>query len=57
MERAGRWADLACKARHSEKQRRVCQTVDEPGGGDARHPSADYRNALAEKEELKVSVP
>src|ERR1700677_5130259 len=33
------------------------EAVDQPRGRQPRHPRADHRDALAEKEELEVAVP
>jgi hypothetical protein len=33
------------------------QSIDQPDRGQPRHPRADQRNALANKEELEIAVP
>ena len=41
----------------AQQQRRFGQPVDEPRRGDAGHPRADERNALAAKEEAEIAMP
>jgi hypothetical protein len=49
--------NLPRKADRAQQQRRSRQPVDQPTGGDARHPRADQRNALTAKEEPEVAMP
>ncbi len=48
--------DLAGEADDAEKKRGVREAVNEPASGEARHPCADKRDALAEEVELEVAV-
>src|SRR5215472_6437016 len=47
--------DLAGEADDSEEDGGTGEAIDEPAGGDAGHPGADQRNALAGEEELVVA--
>jgi hypothetical protein len=48
--------NLSGEADQSEEKRGAGEAVDEPTGGDARHPGADKRDALAGEEEAEVTV-
>ena len=48
--------NLAGEADDAEQQRRAGEPVDQPAGGDAGHPRADERDALAAEEEPEVAV-
>ena len=58
---SGKWSqkkrgDLSGEAYNTEQEGRAGKPVDEPAGGDASHPGADQRDALAGKEESKVAM-
>ena len=46
--------NLAREADDAEQPRGAGEAIDEPTGGDARHPGADERDALAAEEEAEV---
>ena len=48
--------DLSGEADDAEQQRGAGEAIDEPDGGDARHPGADERDALAAEEEAEVAM-
>ena len=48
--------NLAGEADDAEQQRGAGKAVDEPTGGDAGHPGADERDALAAEEEAEVAM-
>jgi hypothetical protein len=48
--------DLSGEADGAEEQGRAGEPVDEPTGGDAGHPGADERDALAGEEEAEVAM-
>jgi hypothetical protein len=48
--------DLAGEADGAEQQRRFREAVDQPRGGDARHPGADQRDGLAAEEEAEIAM-
>src|ERR1700722_17947390 len=35
----------------------MCESINQPGGRQPRHPRADHRDALTEEKELKVRMP
>ena len=47
---------LPGKAHHAEHQRRAGQAIDQPPGGDPRHPGADQREALAVEEQAEIPM-
>ena len=49
--------NLAAEAHRPQQQRRMRKPVDQPRRGDARHPRADQRNALAAEKEAEVAMP
>ena len=48
--------DLAGEADDAEHERGVGELIDEPAGGEARHPGADEGDALAADEELEIAM-
>ncbi len=48
--------NLQREAGNTEQERRMREPVDQPGGGDARHPGTDQRDALSAEEEAVVAV-
>src|SRR5947209_16974124 len=48
--------DLRGEADNSEQECRISEPIDEPAGGDARHPCADQGDALAAKEQPVVAM-
>jgi hypothetical protein len=48
--------NLPGKADRAQQQRRAGEAIDQPTGGDARHPGADERDALAAEEEAEVAM-
>ena len=48
--------NLPGKADRAQQQGRAGEPVDQPAGGDARHPRADERDALAAEEEAEVAM-
>ena len=48
--------DLAGEADDAKQKCRTGEPVNEPTGGESRHPGADERDALAGEEELEVAM-
>ena len=48
--------NLSRESDQSQQQRRPRQPVDQPTGGDPRHPGANQRDALPGKEQPEVAV-
>ncbi len=48
--------NLAGEANGAQKERGFRESIDEPRGGDAGHPGADERDALATEEEAEVAM-